>query len=118
MQTRRDLLRLGLLAIAVFPFARDRPEPDVAERVSALFRRPERAQSVGARYLVSQPGAQSATRELGATIRARPPGDTAALRAFLRARTREDFRTERIVLLDGWILAETEAQACALTLGS
>ncbi len=40
--------------------------------------------------------------------------DVATLREALAARRREDFRLGRTVVLDGWVLAEAEAAACAL----
>ena len=36
------------------------------------------------------------------------------LRRLLQVRQREDFATDRIVIVQGWLLSETEAQLCAL----
>jgi hypothetical protein len=37
-----------------------------------------------------------------------------ALHRALRARNSEDFAAGRVVRLDGWVLAATEARLCAL----
>ncbi len=37
-----------------------------------------------------------------------------ALRETVAARVRDDFATARVVNVDGWLLARTEARLCAL----
>lgn len=46
---------------------------------------------------------------------ARSPTETAAVTALVRA-VRRDFREQRSVQLDGWILARTEVELCILAL--
>lgn len=121
MQTRRGFLYNGMLALlslspALLRAGWLRGESDVVRRVRALFSHPGPARSVGSRYLATGAAAAAATRGLRAALQASAPRDTAALRVWLGHRARQDFARERVVLLEGWVLAETEAQTCALAL--
>jgi hypothetical protein len=73
---------------------------------------------VGRTYLAQVPGEGSTKILLSrlAADRARcdadgPDGNEAAGEASL---VEQDFRTKKILLIDGWIISETEARQCAL----
>ena len=70
------------------------------------------ARTIGGRYLAEVPGAAQHSRALGRLLCDQP--DAAARRALLCERRSRDFTTDDIVLIDGWVLAATEAQLCAL----
>lgn len=40
--------------------------------------------------------------------------DTEAIAKFLQQQIQEDYKTESIVMIDGWLLSVTEARQCAL----
>ena len=83
-------------------------------RLRAVFRSPEDAGAVGAAYLAQHPEGLAGALELAAFLEKTHPGRPAALCQALERRRERDFRADRIVVLDGWIFATTEAQACAL----
>jgi hypothetical protein len=41
-------------------------------------------------------------------------GSPRAIRRFMKKQCRVDFARDRVVLVDGWLLAVTEARLCAL----
>jgi hypothetical protein len=87
-----------------------------AERhLLSLFSDLQAPRAVGNRYLALYPA--EADRELlrvGVIESAGTP-DLKGLRASLAHRCREDFRNGDTVIVDGWVLARTEARTCALT---
>ena len=77
------------------------------------------AREIGARYLALEPAERSA--DVLARHLLRDPHkiafsvtDTAALRQALAAGRTRDFASGDTVIIDGWILARTEARLCAL----
>ena len=79
-----------------------------------LLRDVPQAPSLGRRYLDSRPGAEAEVRRLSEWLLrsgARSRGDLARKLEFRRQR---DFERDRVVFLEGWVLAETEAQVCVL----
>ena len=74
------------------------------------------ARAIGARCADGQPAATLLERLCGSTAQrerlARLPADE--LRAILDARIRQDFTEGRTRLVDGWVLAETEARLYAI----
>lgn len=77
------------------------------------------ARAIGIRYLADAPEERDAaflTRELfdgiGGVPRTAP--QRAAARRVIAARRARDFATGDTVLIDGWILARSEARLCAL----
>ena len=92
-------------------------------RLARLLEHQESAQVVGAEYLKKYPQEADA-RLLQDRIAAGLAGGYAALaqasdsaiRQLIADRVRQDFETEQIVKLQGWILSVTEARLCALTL--
>jgi hypothetical protein len=107
------LLVLGGLAQA-FRWPRVISTADVARRVAALFGDLSGARTLGSQYLKAH------TEEadlailldlLGAESDAIEPE---ALRRKIAQRLAGDFLAGRIVHVDGWVLARTEARACAI----
>jgi len=80
--------------------------------LSGLFTALPSARAIGAAYLRScaDDGLDAATlaAELPAEV------TMTALRETVAARVRDDFATARVVNVDGWLLARTEARLCAL----
>lgn len=86
--------------------------------VAAAFAAPPRVQPPA---LLAMLGSETAVREIGWAYRAAFPAedDAAVLAALLAvpdtsARVRADFAAGRTVCMAGWVLAVTEARACAL----
>ena len=102
----------------------DRPSgSDLARALVATLRRPDSAAAVGRAYLARFP-AEALSVRLVEGIReglARdgfdpvvPTGRPAELRSRLGKRVRRDFAEGRVVAVDGWVLAATEARLFAL----
>jgi hypothetical protein len=105
MLSRRFLLRIvaAIAAAAVLPAARAHAARAAA--LGAILPHGDEAARVGRAYLRLAPAMAS-------------PDHLAAARelpAHLAALQRDDFLRGRTVRLEGWILARTEAQLCALT---
>jgi hypothetical protein len=124
--TRRRFLAGSVLgALAALPATRGLllvadtvwPAP-LDERIARLFSDRESARRIGVAYLAAYPGEASRSHlieRLGAVDRAgggSPSGDE--LRRRIDEARRADFAAGRIVRVDGWVLAETEARCCAL----
>jgi hypothetical protein len=78
------------------------------------------ARQIGARYLDLAPEDSDpvalAARVFGAAGHPpQNPRDIAALRQAISVQRERDFATGDTVIIDGWILARTEARLCALT---
>jgi hypothetical protein len=87
-------------------------------RIVGLFRHRESAQRLGRAYLAVRPEEADAAlllRELGYLTEERPgaTGPDDLCRALVDA-CAADFAEGRVVRVGGWILARTEARACAL----
>jgi hypothetical protein len=81
------------------------------------------ARAIGLRYLADNPGERhggALADGLFGETRAAPAGDRemSALRRQLAARSRADFASGDTIIVDGWIVARTEARLCALTVMS
>jgi hypothetical protein len=86
------------------------PVPDAW--LASIFKHRQSAIAIGRRYLARYPDEASPQRLAQALRPAAGDGPAAARRA-LRARVRADFERGDTVLLDGWVLARSECQACA-----
>jgi len=80
-----------------------------------LFRDGEKTRTLGRRYLATYPDAEIGARQLAGFLLRADPGGRADLALLLERRRQRDFECDRIVVLQGWVVAETEAQACALS---
>jgi hypothetical protein len=85
---------------------------DRRRALACLFSALPSARAIGAVYLRSC-GAEGLDAETLAA--ALPTGlDGTELRSAIAARVRDDFANARVVTVDGWMLAATEARLCAL----
>jgi hypothetical protein len=91
---------------------------DVARCVAGLFSDPDGSRRLGRHYLATHP--EEADIDTLVTLlctpgsdRWRPNGSASFRLRLARCRT-SDFIAGRVVDCDGWILARTEARACAL----
>ena len=112
---RRGLMRiLGLagVAAALCPQAASAlPLPSPVRRLTGLLADVASARQVGQAYLQGTPG--DADRDsLMAQLVARLQGDLS--RETLVACCRADFADGRTVMVNGWMLSQTEARLCAL----
>lgn len=80
-----------------------------------VFRDQESARAVGERYLANYPEERD-WRRLADDLFGHGPLRLSAqsARGVLARRKYDDFANDRCVLVDNWILARAEAQACAL----
>jgi hypothetical protein len=92
-----------------------------AARLAGLLAHRDSARSLGRAALGALPGA-TAPPALAAAVLAGLPGGQAKLattsddelRRLIAVRVREDFDSDDVVQVDGWILSCTEARLCAL----
>jgi hypothetical protein len=122
--TRRSALATyGIVATAAALGLGSRPRREmsdvsVATCVSGLFSDLMGCQRLGRQYLDAHPEeadigtlvALLCDPEVGLCR----PKDPTTLRRSIAERRASDFRTSRITHIDGWVLARTEARACAL----
>lgn len=109
MRRRSALAALGAAVLAAaLPVA-----GGIGQRESpaAILASPRAARRIGRRYLAIAPGEADPVR-LAATLPALR--DPVAQRRALDAARRRDFAAGDTVILDGWILARSEARLCAL----
>ncbi len=107
---RRNILRGAVLALgAMMPGAAMSRIDDHG----VLFQSPRAARTVGTHYLAQHPEERNAAR-LRQGLLAGAPTETGALRGHIQAKCRQDFAAGHTVVVDGWILARSEARACAL----
>jgi hypothetical protein len=92
-------------------------------RLVALFEHHDSARIVGYEYLKKHPQEADAHLLQARIIAGFAGGYTAlaqasdsTIRKLIEDRVRQDFETDQIVKLQGWILSATEARLCALTL--
>jgi len=105
--------------IALFACSRE----DRLERaLRGFFADREAAGEVGKEVLALDPDAASARilmdrlgRRRGAELRALADSDPERLAEWLRAQHREDFAEDRVVVVRGWVLSQTEAWLLALS---
>jgi len=128
-RSRRRFLRGALLGAATslldplrrawgFEAARSAVPPDLARRLVQSLRDSSSARAVGAAYLRTMPDEADVQTLLARLLGDQPAlsgsRSAAATRKLLRRCIRADFAGERVVAVDGWLLAETEARLCAL----
>lgn len=84
--------------------------------VGALFGDPAAARRLGRRYLATHPNERRAVhlwaRELAGARR--PWGTADELRRAVAQRRERDLQDGVVAIVDGWVLARTEARVCAL----
>lgn len=92
--------------------------PSAASSASGLLPHRDAARRIGWRYLAVAPEERSTTRLRrllfdGADVDVGPEM-LAHLRRLIDMKRRHDFSIGNTVVLDGWLLARTEARLCAL----
>ena len=125
--TRRELLRLAGLGLGLglgwFPrraWAQRTSDPRLAACLR-LLPDPVSTAAVGRAYLERVPAERDAIvllERLAIPTSLLPGGQEATLRRWFRRRIRRDFEAGRIVEVEGWILARTEARLCGLVTAS
>jgi hypothetical protein len=128
-RSRRRFLRVALLGAATslldplrgawgYKAARFTSPPELARRLVQSLRDLSSARAVGAAYLQMMPDEADVQALLARLLEDQPAlsgsRSAAATRQLLRRCIRGDFARERVVAVDGWLLAETEARLCAL----
>lgn len=120
--SRRTFLAAGILALLLPGALRLRraagvgsPDEPGGSGPVEIFRDPEAARSIGRRYLAAYPHEAANVRRLAAELEAERPRGPEGLRRALADRRQRDFRDGSVVVVAGWVLARTEARACALT---
>lgn len=98
------------------------PTDPLAVRLAGVFSDRESAISVGREYLRAAPQEAHLDLLIAELCSRQPQGrsafmavDHATLRGMLNRQQREDFALGRTVNVKGWILSETEARLCGLT---
>jgi hypothetical protein len=128
--TRRRLLQLlvdFLGAVGVAPLAEGaeklsahRAKNLVASKLTEILPHRDSAAAVGREYLKIAPLEADVSRLIDLivspekSIGAQSRTDAEALAESLRAKQRDDFEQGRTVLIQGWMLSQTEARLCAL----
>ena len=123
---RKFLLSLGGIGIAgVLPKKLPAFEGDngraIARTLIRIFYRQESARLIGREYLRERPeetGFEKLAELIDAIAKASqyPVFKRKKLIDSFLAQQRDDFKQERVVYLYGWILSETEARLCAISL--
>ena len=126
---RRSMLAAmlgGSVAAAVAPHRAlalgvDRPRSDLARTLVATLRRPDSAAAVGRVYLARHPAEAAPARLVAGIVDGwerdgfdAARAGSAALRRRLGEQVRRDFARGRVVSVDGWMLAASEARLFAL----
>jgi hypothetical protein len=88
------------------------PQSESAAGLALVFKHRQSAIAIGRRYLSHYPD-DALPHALAQAVLRGEGGTPAAARDALRARVREDFERGDTVLLEGWVLARSECQACA-----
>ena len=99
------------------PFSRDSEVIFVETRrcLFELFTDLDAARFLGKRYLDLYPQETRQALLLAAHIETAQIRTSKRLRKLLALRRERDFRNGEMVIVDGWLLARTEVEACALT---
>lgn len=117
--SRRPLLRnlaigAGILAIGSSLQSDSAVSPAHPGRVvRSLFRDTEGARLLGRLYLRDHPDESDASALLN-LLNVAAPLDATALRHRIAEQRMADFRSGHLISIEGWLLARTEARACAL----
>ncbi|HEX9799200.1 MAG TPA: hypothetical protein VGC00_03420 [Thermoanaerobaculia bacterium] len=118
---RRELV-LALAALSVAPgllvSCRRRPDPRaLAAALAARLRRDEAVRALGRAVVATHPEESDAgalAARLAAELGWTPDAPGAELDRRLGERVRDDFRLGRLLVVDSWRLAATEARVAAL----
>ena len=93
-----------------------RKDQKLRQCLLGLFGDLDSPRSLGKRYLDLYPQGTERALLLAANIRSAQLRTSRELKKMLARQRELDFRNNRTVLIDGWILARTEVEVCALTI--
>jgi hypothetical protein len=117
---RRRFLQLSALGIGVTvadsacAASSDRPDPGADRPQLLAMLGPERVRQLGSHYRASTPAENSAQALRAALLRRHSVRIPFIKIGSLDDQIRDDFETGRTVVVDGWVLAVTEARQAAL----
>ena len=86
----------------------------IARTLRPIFNKEFTPQTIGLRYLSLYPEEADVDRLWTALVGSPAPARTDELKMRLAQLRQRDFEDGEIAIVDGWILARTEARACAL----
>jgi hypothetical protein len=90
----------------------------LARALRTILGDPDAARALGRAYLGREPGAVHGVMELARDLMAAAARGPEAVRRRVAMRRECDWRAGNVVVVDGWVLARTEAELCTLTLAS
>jgi hypothetical protein len=115
------LIALAISALALAPWRRaaaglgsDSSDSRFGASFAMLFSDPQGAREIGRRYLALFPEAADLQDFKNSLLPEDEGNSPDRIRARLAELRRSDFAAGRTIVLDGWILARSEVQACAL----
>lgn len=120
LSRRRFLLQLSSVAtlsgVYYFTFHRNSASGSLEDMVKEIVGPIPSADPLGKRYLEANPSEHDKQLLLKSLlpeeIRASP--DQEVIREFLKQRISDDFRSDNVVSMDGWLLSRTEVRVDAL----
>src|SRR5680860_850446 len=91
------------------------PVEEIKRRLLELFTNQDAPRILGKRYLDLYPHYRTDAFLLAKRIQSVRPQTSMALKKMLTRQRESDFHNGKTVIIDGWLLARTEVEACALT---
>lgn len=91
------------------------PFGELKRSLLELFTDQNSSRLLGKRYLDLYPHHRARAILLGKRIQSLQPQTSTDLKRMLSRQRESDFQNGETVLVDGWLLARTEVEACALT---
>jgi hypothetical protein len=113
--SRRGFAVLASAAVAARPLDPTLAAVTPGSPLDRLFSDPAAARNVGCRVLVAMPESAEQARALASELSSSAAGGPDALGRALVELIEGDFRDGCVVIIDGWVLARSEALACAAT---
>jgi hypothetical protein len=111
---RRRLLRMAGAGLALSAgLARTVSAAPYVSPFTSLFSDPLAARGLGHRFLRSSDNARTAMQAFASEARSEMLALQTPIHDIVAARVKADFAAGRIVVQDGWVLAEGEVLACA-----
>ncbi|MCA9422103.1 MAG: hypothetical protein KC592_13860 [Nitrospira sp.] len=91
------------------------PSATIKQHLLELFSDQDAPRLLGKRYLDLYPHHRTHPFLLAKRIQSVQPQTSMALKKMLTRQCESDFHSGKTVIIDGWLLAQTEVEACALT---
>lgn len=122
--TRRSFIRavgctvLSVLSGSILPkrgFASPHYRQPLPLSALGIFSEAGLSRTLGKRYFRTYPKERDYDLLTNLVFGADMPSDAEALRQILASRCKIDFSCGNVVTIDGWIMARSEARACALS---